>query len=491
MIVRELITRLGFDSDQAERAAKRYDQVVGGLRRNLIRLAAVAAGFVSGAVFVRMATDMARTAEKASDLAATVGLTAEEIQGLMFAAQRLGISTQLTESALRAFGRRIGAADQGGGPAINAVKRFKLELRDANGEMRPLIDLFFEVANGIQKLGSEAEQIEIADQFFSETGRPLSLLLREGEEGIRRYMSRQRALGGLISGFNLKIASKFMDNLKDFKVAMDGLRFAIGAELLPPMTKMLQRFLEWFVANKDIIHQNIGDFIRGVAFTLRLFVIMLGQAARAVNEVVQSMGGWEKVLRLLTAALLATGIRSILRFIIKIAPGVVAALTSIRGALRLLRALLLRFPGVLLILAIEDFLAFLQGAPSIIGKVADKIEDWKDAIIGWINDVRKAVKEWWADSAIGRFFSFVAEGVDDVRNFGHRLGLGGGIGQPPRFAGGMPRTFHFDIRENVNVNVPPGTSQEQAQEIERQVRGHVRTELERQVRGALNEEPAH
>lgn len=493
MIVRELITRLGFDSTKAEQSAKRFDRLVGGLRRRLIQLAATAAGVFSGAALVRMTVGFARTANDVADLAETVGMTAEQIQGLHFAAQRLGIGIPVVNSAIRAFARRIGAAARDSGPAADMVEQLNLRLRDANNNLRPTADLFFEVSNIIASLGSEAEQIELADIFFSETGRPLSLLLREGEAGIRAYMLRQRQLGALVDEFTVKKAQRFIDAMDDFNAAMTGVRITIGSELMPHLTSLLERFIDWWMANQRLIRQNIGGFIRNLVFTVRLLWMMLKELGGAVDSVAQAFGGWERTIRLLIATLTALGIRGLIRFLLGNLPKLVSQLGLVRGVLAALGALflwLVRRSGLfLLILLIEDLLSFMEGAPSTIGDFVEWLKKWRDAIQETLADIKKAIKDWFADSAVGRFLSTIFGGIGSLAS-----GLNEGMinGGSPRVGPGGGSIVRQDItiNERVEVNVPPGTPREQAMEIQRQVREQVRAQLDANLRAAANEEPA-
>lgn len=116
-----------------------------------------------------------------------IGITAEALQRLQFAAEQSGGSARDIADALAILQQRIGLfASDGGGPAAAAISELGLQIRDTNGNVKDAETLFLETSAALQGVDGQAERAAIAVQLFGETAGPrLLVLLNSGVEGIR------------------------------------------------------------------------------------------------------------------------------------------------------------------------------------------------------------------------------------------------------------------------------------------------------------------
>lgn len=178
-----------------------------------------AAGFV-GAIGVGTITRFTGAVQRAvgelSNLAKRadlVSIDVESFQGLQRGLELAGVEQDKVNTSLTAFARRIGEAANGAGPLAKTVERYGIRLRDANGQLRPQIDLLRQFADVIGRAGSDAERLAIADAAFSETGRGLALALRGGGEGIDRMIAAAREAGTIFDEGLVRRAEELDDRL--------------------------------------------------------------------------------------------------------------------------------------------------------------------------------------------------------------------------------------------------------------------------------------
>lgn len=400
MILRELVTKLGFDADNT--SVNKHESALKRARTAAVALTAAYAATV-GAVTAFTAR-IAGIGDEIAKTSRLVGISTDDLQAWRYAAGQAGVATGTLDSSLRSFNRRIGAAADGGGPAAETLKQLGIEVRNADGSVRGINDVLPEAADKIAALGSEAEKANAAQNLFNASGRQMVLWLDQGSEGMALAQERFEAMGGAMSGEGTANAEALGDALDDVNVIIRSLSFRIGEQLMPMVTETALAMRDWYIRNRQLITQNLKRFIEVLTFAIRTLWNTLRLGFNAIDAVVDKFGGWERVLRIVMAAVLG--------FIALKLGGmlwaVAGALTGAGAGARILHGALLalsRLPIIALIvglgLAIEDLIVWINGGDSAIGRWLGSWEDFSakakvviDDVIAYIQpllDVYRAV----------------------------------------------------------------------------------------------------
>ena len=143
----------------------------------------------------RLISEFARLGDRAD----AIGISAQRLQELSFAAEQSGASAAQMEDALQRLNLRLGLAAEGGGPAADAFDRLDIELRDAQGEVRGVSEVFDDAVAAMEGIESQAELSALASQLFGEEAGPrLATLLRQGTAGIDELAQRARDSGAVL-----------------------------------------------------------------------------------------------------------------------------------------------------------------------------------------------------------------------------------------------------------------------------------------------------
>lgn len=367
MILRELVTRLGFDADNA--SVDKHESALKRARNAALALTAAYAATV-GAVTAFTAR-IAGVGDEVAKTSRLIGVGTDDLQAWRYSAGQAGVATSTLDSSLRSFTRRLGAAAEGGGPAAETLERLGISVRNADGSVRNISDVLPEAADAIAGLGSEAEKANAAQNLFNASGRQMVLWLDQGSEGMALAEERFHAMGGAMSGEGTANAEALGDALDDINVIVRSLSFRIGEQLMPMVTETALAIRDWYIQNRELITQNIARFFDVLTMALRTFYGILRIGFTAIDTVVEKFGGWERVLRIVTAAIvgfIALKLGGVLW-------AVAAAITGAGAAARLLRIAMLaltRVPIIALMvaigLAIEDLIVWINGGDSAIGR---------------------------------------------------------------------------------------------------------------------------
>ncbi len=143
----------------------------GGAATNLKSIALTIGGFAVGggglAALAKNAVDLADGLAKTSS---RLGITTDELQRYQFAAELSGVKTETFNMAFQRFGRRIGEASQGTGEAVGALESLDINLRNLDGTLRPVNEVFDEAIDKLAQVEDVTLRNAIAMKLFDSEG---------------------------------------------------------------------------------------------------------------------------------------------------------------------------------------------------------------------------------------------------------------------------------------------------------------------------------
>ncbi len=261
MIVREFLTRLGFDADEG--AVRSFDGAVRNLTVGLT--AVVGAATAASVAAFNLAQGAASYGDEVAKTARQIGIGTNALQEYRFAFDRLGVSEGETTGSLERFNRAIGRAAAGTGTEAEAFEALGISVTDAGGRIRGIEELLPELADALSGIESEAERAAIAQDLLGRSGGRLISALAEGGEVVEGLREEFRLLGGGLSEDQARGAEDFTDSITNLRTALNGLKLQIGAELMPAFRPMIDAFTQFVVANRAVIMQGAERFFEHLA----------------------------------------------------------------------------------------------------------------------------------------------------------------------------------------------------------------------------------
>ena len=531
MIVRELITRLGFDADQKK--VNQFDASIKNLTKALAALVAGASAATAAAF--KLASDTARYGDEVAKTSRMLGVGIEELQRYRFAFDRVGVSQEQTDAALRRFNVTLGQASQGMGQGAQIFNMLGVAIRGPNGEMRSMQDLMPEVVTALRGITNESQRAAITQQLFGRSSAALVANLEGGGEELRALGAEFDALGGGLSGPQALAAEAFTDAMTNMQAAFRSLRLQVGARLMPIFQDLIESFTEFMQVNRELIMARIQRAFEILIGVMRVVMSVVRTLWRAIDGLAQTMGGWEVTLRIIGIALLAVFGAKMVTAIM----GFVGAVNAAGGAMAIMRIASLKLAVAmkaipliaiigLIVLLVDEIFNWMRGNDTVIGRILGSWEDFKDRVMGVFTAVIDAAKAFWAglvavfDNTIMRPINAIADGfaavIERVRGMWgeitqwmagriagilpqwlqRRLGFTADAGEgfdmpdlsritPESVANDMQSADGGDVRNttlnnqaDINITVPPGTTQEQVDSI----RDQIDRAMERQIDNA-------
>ena len=180
---------------------------------------------------------LGETMKYVAPVATKAGLGIEDMAAMAGLLGNVGIKGSESGTALRAMILRLAAPT---GDAATALAEMGIEARDAEGNIRPMIDLLGEIAQESENMGS-GEQLEMLKRIFGE--RPAAsvaeLMDKAGSQGITAYLKQIQAAQGTAKKTAAVMDKTLFGSVKRLASAGEGLAISFGGQLIPTFTKVV------------------------------------------------------------------------------------------------------------------------------------------------------------------------------------------------------------------------------------------------------------
>lgn len=287
----ERIYKLTVDGAQAARdlnaiakstqdAEKRFDAAAASIKKVA---GALAAGFTVGTVLSSIKSNI-DAMDELSKSVSKVGIAAEDLQKLRYAADLSGLSAEDLDKSIGKLAVSMADLETGTTGAHKALRAIGVQSGDSPVQaLDKIADEFAKMPDGIEKTA-------LAIEIFGKAGKDLIPLLNGGSAGLKELTDEAERYGVVLSGGTLKAAEAFNDNLSRLEGVMGGVMKQITAGLLPALQAISQSFVDsastgdGFVETGDAIGEVLVN-LTGVALkagaTLKAFGLVIGAVAAA------------------------------------------------------------------------------------------------------------------------------------------------------------------------------------------------------------------
>lgn len=256
----------------------------------LTKVVAKAAGLatlVAGAVtaVTKFSLAQARAVNDTNNLAQALGLTAEELTSLQFAAQRTNATAEQFRFGMQRLASEIIKTNESAERSDTTLGKLGIRVKNADGSARSTAQVFGDLAARFASMSDGAQKTALAMQLFgSRAGPQLIPLLNEGKEGIAALEAEARRLGITLTTAQAKQASALTNAVDTMNSAVSAVRRDLGLLFAPALIEAAQNFTQLIADNRDTIIA-FGESVRDrvVPIIQDLFAVLSGRDADVQN----------------------------------------------------------------------------------------------------------------------------------------------------------------------------------------------------------------
>jgi hypothetical protein len=246
----------------------------------------LAAGFSVAAVVDGLGSiidkfdDISKAAQK-------VGVSAEELQKLGYAAKLSDVSTETLQASLGRLCkgmRDISSKSTDAGRALAAIGV------SATGSTSEALG---KIADQFQKIPDGAQKTALATELFGKAGKELIPMLNGGAAGLKQLGDEAERYGNVINGNVLAQAEQFNDNLTRLQTISGGIGMQFTAGLLPALSAISDSLVasanagDGFLSTGDKLGQfavTSYELFLKLAATVEAFGLALGATAAIISD---------------------------------------------------------------------------------------------------------------------------------------------------------------------------------------------------------------
>ena len=251
--------------------------------------------------FTLQMSDIAHTIDQAAQ---RTQFSTDAVQELSYVADIAGGSFANIETAIVGFTQRLRGAEEGSDKQVEAFRRLGIATRDAEGDLRPIQDVFLESVEAIQGLSNETQKGIVAQQLFGRSASQLNPILNLSAEEMENLRDRAHELGLVISGDSILTLANFKDKWGEIEGQFRATRVELAAAFVPllenTLIPLLQNALIPLLQDGVEKLQNLADRFfenseEGKAFRAMVAgniagLALFGQRLFAVGEIAVGLG---------------------------------------------------------------------------------------------------------------------------------------------------------------------------------------------------------
>ena len=495
MVVRELLTRLNFQTDEAKVAS--FEKSIANLTKGLALLVTGATAAATAAF--GFASSTARQSEEIERSAKLASTGVEEFQRLAYASESFGIQQDKLADILKDVNDKIGDFFQtGAGPLADFFEFIAPKIGVTAEQFKNLsgADALQLYVSSLEKANlSQAEMTFYMEAIASDSTLLLPLLEKNGE-AYKTLAKEAEEYGAIISEDNVKANKEFSQQLRSLNKMFQSVAMSVGNKLIPLFSDLVMKVKDFIARNRELIQSNISGFFDGAIWVVKQFISVLGTLFGWIDKVAQLMGGWSNAIKIVG---IAVGVLMTLKFV----PWVIAATAAIK-ALNI--AMLLNPAGLMIagivalgtaiVLLIEDMYQWVQGNESVVGdliatwfefvsKIKGYLSEGVDYIKGKLNDIYTYFTDTftkirdYVSNIFTNLWSGITDGItnafDKIKSYIPDISLNP-FGSNPTpttqsVMGSNGNSLNSVVNDNktVNITVPAGTTTEQVEAIKNEI----------------------
>ena len=430
MILRELVTKLGFELD--DKNLRKFEQSIDeaktkladfGKALSVIKIGVTAVvGAATGLTILALST--AKAASETDKLAEKLNITTDDLQSLELIAQSSGLSVNELSKSFSSFNDNLGKLDTTNKGVVNDLALLSVSTKDQNGNLKSSFSLYQEAARKISTLKDPIKQAALSQRLLGTSNKDVLKIFDMTNESFEKQREEIARLGYVIDSKGIQSSKDFIKSWSNLKIIIDGVKKELSVKFMPVFSDAISMFKDWYVANRKIISQGISTFIKGVSVAFNLLVTVMGYILAPIKSIINVLGGLETTISVLAYTL---GLLMIPRVLAAAAAVRVLTIALLANPVTWVTAAIIAL-SVAIALIIDDLVNWATGNKSLI---ADLLKDWFgfemtfeeviDNVVDYFKTSFESLAKWFSslfDGILGTIKSvsdFVGSGVDAVR----------------------------------------------------------------------------
>ena len=266
-----------FGSVSLQKVKAQLDQIskkAGEVAEKTRGISTAAAGALAG--LGGLAYKAIKGADELNTLAKQTGFSTDELQRFQYAADLVDVSMDDIVSATKKLKKAMGNDD-------DIFGQLGVSIRDSNGEMRDMRDVFYDSLRALSRVRNETERDTLAMDLFGKSADELAGIIDDGGDALKRFGNQAV---GVLDAETIDKLNQMNDQLDQMKNNLVGAFTELGAKI----AEVLGPKLEWLIGKVGEFVDWLGTLDEGTLETI-LTLLALTAALSPVASAISNISG--------------------------------------------------------------------------------------------------------------------------------------------------------------------------------------------------------
>lgn len=224
-------------------------------------------------------------ADDLNTLSKTTNLSTETLQEFRYASAFLDVDESTLTGSLTKLTRQMYSASTGSKASAEAFKTLGINIRNADGSLRPRYDVFLDTIDALGKIDDEVTRDGLAMQIFGKSAQELNPLIIAGSGALEEYAKQAHEVGYVMDDETLGAMNAVQDEVDRMNLQFDALKNQLGTAVVPVIHEVVIALGD-FVAAVD--WQTVGQII----YVALMTIVGAFMAAYEIVKAVIDVFGW-------------------------------------------------------------------------------------------------------------------------------------------------------------------------------------------------------
>lgn len=268
--LKAIADKMGITEKEARKLKKEIQKVskeIGQGLKTAAQVSSVAIGsVVAGSTALIMKAG--EVADRIDDMSNKIGISRQGFQEWDYLLGQNGAKIESLQMGFKALTNQIVSANNGNKESVKMFKALGISVKDSSGRLKTQEEVFNEVVIALQKIPQGAMKAKYANTLLGRSGSELMPLFNATTEQLEKQREEYKKLGIEISDSAIDAGNKFGDSMEKLNSATASVTAALGAELLPVATDLLNTV----IANMPQIKAAVTPVLQGIASAIKFVV---------------------------------------------------------------------------------------------------------------------------------------------------------------------------------------------------------------------------
>lgn len=281
----------------------------------------------AGTAIAVMTTRIGEMADRLLDLKEITGLSTDTLQELQHVSKTTGGNFESLVSIISKFSNKIPEIEKGGTAASKAFSKLGVPLKDSNGQIRDMNELFFDMLDGLHKVENVTSRNALAQDIFGKSLEEVAPILALSTKDLAEMRKEAHSLGLVLTETALVDADNMRGEIEKVKEQFIAAGRSIAVSFLPVLRDSVIPLIKESVipAIKDMAEKikMAVDWFNALSPTTKENTIKFLAIAAAAGPVLMALGGIMKAIAGLRATILLLNAAMFANPYVLIAAGVI------------------------------------------------------------------------------------------------------------------------------------------------------------------------